>query len=223
MTGGAPATHHHPLFSRLWLLLAPRFDAHGGSDLREELLAGLHGRVVEIGAADGRNFPHYPAGVREVVAIEPERILRERAGVAAREAPVPITVVGGVAEALPLPDDSVDVVVSSLVLCSVDDQRAAVGEMRRVLRPGGRLRVLEHVAAARPSHHRLQRVMDATVWPRCGGGCHTARDTVGTITDGGFEPVRLRRFRLPAGRVPNPASPWVLGELAAPATTGAER
>ena len=109
------------------------------------MLAGLRGRVVEIGAGNGMNFAHYPATVDEVVAVEPEAYLRAKAEQAADRAAVRVSVRDGVADALPIPAAGFDAVVASLVLCSVADPGAAVAEMRRVLKPGGELRFMEHV------------------------------------------------------------------------------
>lgn len=208
------AGHAHPIFARLWLRwFGQGLDDRGLVEHRRELVAGLRGRVLEIGAGDGRNLAHFPATVDEVVAVEPEPHLRaalaERASALAGE----VRVVEGVAEALPFDDASFDAAVVSLVLCSVDDPAVALSEMRRVLRRDGELRILEHVVAARPGLRRIQRVLDATVWPRCGAGCHTGRDTVGAIREAGFTvpPATLRRFAFPESALPVPTAPHVLG------------
>lgn len=205
---GYPA---HPIFARCYALISPAMDRSGVVDHRRRLLAGLSGDVVEVGAGNGLNFAHYPAGVTRVVAIEPEPHLRELAQRAGRRAPTRIEVLDGVAERLPLPDAGVDAAVACLMLCSVPDQRAALREMHRVLRPGGQLRFLEHVQAEPGTLRRVQQLADATFWPILLGGCHTGRDTVAAITDAGFTVERLDRFRFPDGRVPHPASPHVLG------------
>ena len=104
-----------------------------------------------------------------------------------------------VAGALPLGDGEADAVVFTFVLCSVD-QPAALAEARRVLRPGGELRFLEHVQAHDPGPVRsLQRALDATIWPRLFGGCHTGRDTAGAIERAGFTVTWIERFRFPEG------------------------
>jgi SAM-dependent methyltransferase len=182
---------------------------------RDELLAGLSGRVLEIGAGNGMNFGHYPATVAEVVALEPEPYLRERAQAAAGAAPIPVTVRDGVAAPLPLEDDGFDAAVASLVLCTVPDPDAAVAELRRVLRPGGELRFFEHVRSTRPRKARLQQALDRTgVWPRLIGGCHPARDTMATLERAGFAIARARRVDV--GPVANPANPHVMGVALAP-------
>jgi ubiquinone/menaquinone biosynthesis C-methylase UbiE len=176
----------HPLFARLYPRLSQSMERNGVGDHRDRLLAGVRGRVIEVGAGNGLNFEHYPATVTEVLATEPEPHLRRLAAEAARSAPVPVRVVAGRAERLPAEDGSRDVAVLSLVLCSVRDQRLALAEVSRVLRPGGEIRFYEHVVSARPVVALLQRGLDATVWPRLVGGCHLARDTRRSIEEAGF-------------------------------------
>lgn len=208
-----PAAVRHPLFARVYARFAPHEDERGGAKNRRELLAGLSGRVVEVGAGVGSNFAHYPPAVTEVVAIEPEPYLQAKAGVAATAAPVPVRVVDGLADALPLEDASVDAGVASLVLCSVPDQETALTELRRVIKPGGELRFYEHVVSNRQSRRRFQTFMDATLWPRLAGGCHMTRDTRGAIERAGFIVQRSRRFQFPEGRF---GLPHVLGSARRP-------
>src|SRR4051794_5210796 len=137
----------HPIFARAYIKGAPGAEKRGVAEHRRENLAGLSGRVLELGAGNGLNFAWYPEAVSEVVAVEPEPTLREAAVAAAGQASVPVTVVGGVADALPFDDESFDAAVASLVLCSVPDQARALAELRRVVRPGGELRFYEHVQA----------------------------------------------------------------------------
>jgi SAM-dependent methyltransferase len=182
----ASSTVHHPLFARLWSLMS----RHEPAEIRrhrDELLAGLSGRVIEIGAGTGSNFGHYPATVEEVVAVEPEPYLRDRARAAAAEAQVRIDVVDGVADALPADDGSFDAAVACLVLCTVPDQARALAELRRVLRPGGELRFYEHIRSKRSAVALSQRAVDALFWPRAFGGCHTSRDTPAAIARAGFD------------------------------------
>jgi ubiquinone/menaquinone biosynthesis C-methylase UbiE len=209
----AKSAVNHPLFARAYARIAAHEDALGGAENRDELLAGLSGRVVEVGAGVGSNFEHYPATVTEVVAVEPEPYLRDKAEQAARAAKVPVRVVDGLADALPLEDESMDAGVASLVLCSVPDQAVALAELRRVIKPGGELRFYEHVISNRASRRRFQRFMDATVWPRMAGGCHMTRDTRGALEQAGFSVQRSRRFPFPPGRF---GLPHILGSARRP-------
>jgi SAM-dependent methyltransferase len=200
----------HPFFARIY----PRLDAAaaraGGGAHRDELLAGARGRVLELGAGHGANFAHYPEGVTEVVAIEPEPGLRARAVAAGAAAPVPVAVRAGLAEALDLDDASFDVAVASLVLCSVSDPLRALSELRRVLRPGGELRFYEHVRALSPGMVRFQKYTDV-FWPYLAAGCHVSRPTGALIARSGFTVRRERRFAVPETRLPQPASPHIIG------------
>ena len=211
----APTTtfHQHPVFARVYTRMAAGLEHRGAADIRSRLLAGLQGSVVEVGAGTGTNLAHYPAAVTRVLAVEPEahlRALAERAAASA-PAPVPVEVVDGVAERLPLANASVDAAVTSLVLCSVADQAVALREVARVLRPGGELRFWEHVRADGGALARTQRVLDRTVWPLIAGGCHLSRDTLRAIEDAGFTVAGVERFRFPETRPPNPSAPQVLG------------
>jgi len=207
----------HPVFARVYERLSVMMDRAGGAEHRRDLVAGLAGRVIEIGAGNGRTFAHYPPEVTEVVAVEPEPRLRAAARRAAAAAPVPVRVVDGVAEALPAGSGEFDAAVTALVLCTVDDQVAALTEVARVLRPGGQLRFFEHVAADTPGAlHRVQRLADATLWPRVFGGCRTGRDTVAAIAAAGFILGDLHRFRFPPTGPGSPASPHVRGTATRP-------
>jgi ubiquinone/menaquinone biosynthesis C-methylase UbiE len=209
----------HPIFARLWLWMTRKRPVEE-EEHRRQLLAGLAGRVIEVGAGNGLNFRHYPEGVTEVLAVEPEPTLRKAAVEAARSASVPVEVVEGVAAELPAEDGSCDGGVASLVLCSVADQERALAELRRVVRPGGELRFYEHVVSQKPGWARLMRFADATFWPRVGGGCHMARDTASAIAGAGFEIERIERFPFSPG-APVPAVPHILGVARRPAERGA--
>jgi ubiquinone/menaquinone biosynthesis C-methylase UbiE len=201
---------HHPLFARFYLRMASGRKARGEDEYRRQLLAGLSGRVIEVGAGNGLNFPCYPETVDEVLAVEPESLLREAATKNAREAPVRVEVIDGVSGRLPAQDESFDAGVASLVLCSVPDQARALAEFHRVIRPGGELRFYEHVVAERPIPARLQRLADATFWPRVGGGCHLSRDTRTAIERAGFAIESIERFPFTPG-APVPPLPHILG------------
>jgi SAM-dependent methyltransferase len=195
----------HPIFARLFDRLSGVME-RGVGEHREELLAGLSGRVVEIGAGNGMNFAHYPPTVDEVVALEPEAYLRAKAELAARRAAGHVTVRAGVADALPFDAAVFDAAVASLVLCSVADPAAALAELRRVLKPGGELRFMEHVRSERPGKARVQRFSDRSgLWPRVAGGCHCDRDTVTEITAAGFRIARVVSYDIgPSWILTNP-------------------
>ncbi|MFJ9854928.1 class I SAM-dependent methyltransferase [Streptomyces sp. NPDC101150] len=212
------ATVHHPVFARLYArCCGPAADQRLGlAALRDELLVGATGRVIEVGAGSGLNFAHYPGRVSEVVAIEPEATLRAAARTAAAQAEVPVDLVPGVAEALPVKSEAFDVAVASLVLCSVRDVRRALAELRRVLRPGAELRFLEHGRAQERGPAAVQWAVDRTVWPLLMGGCHTWRDPLGEIRAAGFEVVRVRRLKVPERGPTLPSSSMVLGTARRP-------
>jgi SAM-dependent methyltransferase len=202
-----PRAVRHPIFARCYARVGHLMDAEIG-DHRRRLLAGLTGRVLEVGAGNGLNFPHYPTTVGEVLAVEPEPYLRRLARAAARQAPVPVRVVGGTGEAMPAPDGAFDAVVASLVLCTVAEPGQALAETRRVLRPGGSLRFYEHVRAEDPRLARWQDRLERP-WGWLVGGCHPNRDTVAAIAAAGLRLVALDRFDLQA--MPALARPHVLG------------
>lgn len=204
----------HPIFARFFNRLSGLMEQEIGSQ-RDELLSELSGRVAEVGAGNGANFRHYPRTVEEVVAIEPEPFLRAKAEQAAREAPIPVRVVEGLAAALPLQSGSVDAVVSSLVLCTIPDGPGALAEMRRVLKPGGELRFLEHVRSDQPRKARIQRISDSSgIWPLLGGGCHCSRDTLAAIEAAGYAIDRVESVTVgPSWWITNP---HVLGMARAP-------
>jgi ubiquinone/menaquinone biosynthesis C-methylase UbiE len=198
----------HPLFARFAALIAAS-EGPVELDRRRETLAGLSGRVIEIGSGSGPNFRHYPDGVTELIAVEPEPHLRERAIEAARESGRPIQVIDAVADRLPFDDGSFDVAVAVLVLCSVPSQAAALGELHRVVRPGGELRFYEHVIGTSTRLATLQRAL-APGLSKVFGGCRADRDTTRAIEDAGFQIERNRRFLIRT--LPEvPAAPRILG------------
>jgi SAM-dependent methyltransferase len=200
-----------PRFARMYLRSAASAEQRGATDHRRRLLQGLSGTVVEIGAGHGLNFPLYPPNIAEVIAIEPEPTLRSQAETAAKGAPVPIRVLAGVADELPLEDASADAVVVSLVLCSVPDQAQAFAEIRRVLRPNGELRFYEHVIPnCQPKRLLLQIIDHSGLWPKIAGGCHPARDTTEAIMQAGFDIQEIERFGFSAQRF-EPLIPHILG------------
>ena len=203
---------HHPLFARCYARVSVSAETRlGMAAIRERLLSGLSGRVIEIGAGNGLNFDRYPASVAEVVAIEPERTLRQLAAEAAVRTEVPVDVVPGTAEALPVKSEAYDAAVLSLVLCSVRDVRRALAEVRRVLRPGGELRFFEHGRGGGPAMLFTQRALDRTVWPLLSGGCHLSREPVAELRAAGFELGPYRRMSVPENGLRLPSSSCVLG------------
>lgn len=179
-------------------------------EIRRELLAGLAGRVLEIGAGTGPNFHLYPDSVSELVAVEPEDYLRARAEEAAARSGRAIRVVDALADALPFGDDSFDAAVAAQVLCSVPSQVAALTELRRVLRPRGELRFYEHVMARQPRYARFQRLA-GRVTPHLAGGCHPDRDTGRAIEQAGFTIESCRRFMFRTSLLDLPVAPRILG------------
>jgi len=209
-------TVSNPFFARVWTVMS----AHETEQLtrsRRENLAGLSGRVLEVGAGTGTNFAHYPATVTEVLAVEPEAALFDHAHAAAETAPVPVSVRREPVEALAdSAEQPFDAVVCSLVLCTVDKPERVIRELFSLLKPGGEIRYMEHIAS-QGWRGRVQQVADATVWPRLFGGCHTHRDTEATLVAAGFEVAQSRRqWTLPRW-VPLPVSEFALGRAVRPA------
>jgi ubiquinone/menaquinone biosynthesis C-methylase UbiE len=187
----------------------------GAREHRRALLAALSGRVIEVGAGHGLNFAYYPSDVSEVVAIEPEPHLRELAQRAAERVTVRVNVIAGSAEDLPAGEGEFDAAVVSLVLCSVPDQDVALREIHRVLHGGAELRFYEHVIARQPRAARVQRVLDATIYPRLTGGCHCARDTGAAIERAGFQIEHEERIAFKPSPLA-PTIPHILGTARRP-------
>ena len=204
----------HPRFARMYERISEESDRRGTAEHRARALTGLKGRVIEVGAGNGRNFAHYPAAVTEVVAVEPEDRLRALAERAARYTPVPVRVGAGHADDLPVEDASFDAAVASLVLCSVPSLERALAELRRVLRPGGELRFFEHVRSANPLVGAFQDLI-TPLWSVGAAGCHLNRDTAAAIRGAGFAIEELDRFAYaPLAMVPKQAH--ILGRARAP-------
>jgi ubiquinone/menaquinone biosynthesis C-methylase UbiE len=187
-------------------------------DVRERLIRPLSGHVVEIGAGTGANLAHVGVGLERLTLLEPtpEMAAKLRHKLAAWDPQaeqrdhvrtrVEVEVIEAPAEALPVADSSADAVVSTLVLCSVSDVERSLAEIRRVLRPGGQLVLLEHVR----SEGRTARVQQAIepVWKVVARGCHLTRDTLAAVAGAGFDTTALDRWQLPGG---GPAAPAIAG------------
>jgi len=184
----------HPIFAALYDQKSASAERRWMGERRERLLAGARGAVLEIGGGTGANLAHY-RNVDRVTIAEPDLFMRNRIGPKLDEARVPVEVSAAGAEALPYPDGSFDTVVSTLVLCTVPDQEAALDEVRRVLRPGGRLLFIEHVRAAGSAARWQDRL--EPLWRRLLGGCHPNRDTVAAIEEAGFEIETFESFYPP--------------------------
>ncbi len=209
-------TTDNPFFARLWTFLS-NHETEEIQRLRTENLAGLTGRVLEVGAGTGSNFAYYPATVTEVVAVEPERRLAPQAQAAAEKVPIPVTVTAGTVENfLTGGAEPFDAVVCSLVLCSVEDPDDVLRQLHSLLHPGGELRFLEHVGSP-GLRGRLQAFADATVWPRLMGNCHTHRDTEASIVGAGFEVQVARREPAMPAWLPTPVAEYTIGRATKPA------
>jgi ubiquinone/menaquinone biosynthesis C-methylase UbiE len=181
-------------------------EAAGLQGHRESLLAQAHGRVLEIGAGTGRNLSFYPADA-ELTLVEPEAPMARRLEKRVADEGRAVELVRAPAEELPFPDDSFDVVVSTLVLCTVGDQARALAEARRVLKPGGRLLFIEHHRSDDPALARRQDRMNPL--NRIVARCDCNRTTIDAIRDAGFTIDELEHDELK--HVPSFVSPMSVG------------
>ena len=161
---------------------------------RHELVAELEGEVLEIGAGTGFNLPHYERASR-VVAVEPNASMAKQLRKRAAEAAVPVELRIGSAESLPFADGTFDTAVITFVLCSVDDPAAALRDVRRVLRPDGRLVILEHVRGEGRLAAWQTRL--TPLHRKVAGNCHLDRDTLAALAAAGFETDQVERVRIP--------------------------
>jgi ubiquinone/menaquinone biosynthesis C-methylase UbiE len=162
---------------------------------RRKALAHARGRVLEIGGGTGFNFPYYPAAVEELVVTEPAPGMLDRARRRVAETSLPVTTLQASAERLPFEDSSFDTVVSTLVLCSVDDVDRSLAEIHRVLRPGGQLIFVEHVRSDDPRIAKWQDRLERP-WMVVADGCHPNRATLDHIEAAPFEVVEVERSEL---------------------------
>jgi ubiquinone/menaquinone biosynthesis C-methylase UbiE len=166
---------------------------------RSRVVPAAEGRVLEIGIGSGLNLPFYSAKMEHVIGLEPSPKLLSMAQRAARSVMGPVEFVEGSAEAIPLEDGSIDTLVTTWTLCSIPDAPGSLGEMRRVLKPGGRLLFVEHGRSPDPSVRRWQDLL-TPVWKRIGGGCHLNR-AIGTLIEGaGFRFERIETGYMPGPR-----------------------
>ncbi|MFC4439062.1 MULTISPECIES: class I SAM-dependent methyltransferase [Natrialbaceae] len=165
----------HPLVAAVYDRVVPDRFLFGPH--RRYLTADLSGRVLDVGAGTGANFPYVADGSERIsyYAIEPDPHMREQAVEKAREAGCSVTLRDARAESLPYPDESFDVVVASLVFCTIADPDAALEEVARVLKPGGELRFLEHVRA--DGWRATGQDLLNPLWSRAAGGCQLTRET----------------------------------------------
>ena len=175
---------------------------------REALLAGVSGRVLEIGGGTGANLPFYGPAVEELVITEPEEPMARRLERKLSAYPLPARVVRAPAERLPFESGTFDFAVSTLVLCTVVDPARALAEIHRLLRPGGRLVFLEHVLSDQPALARWQHRLEG-LQVRVGHGCHPNRATLKAITDAGFAVPQVAHERL--HKAPPIVRPLIVG------------
>lgn len=207
-----------PVWSRVFAAAYDPFlwgaERGGMAAQRKDLLSLAHGRVIEIGAGTGLNVPHYGDAVSKVTLVEPDPLLHSRLRRRTARAALKAEIVQAGGEALPFESASFDVAVVTLVLCTVPDPKAALEEIARVLRPGGRLLFIEHVAAAPSSRlaawqHRLHRP-----WHAFACGCNTNRDTLRLIAD---SPLSVVEVTTASWRhMPAIVKPLIIGAATAP-------
>jgi ubiquinone/menaquinone biosynthesis C-methylase UbiE len=200
------------LFAAMYDRMSRSSEEAGVGEMRQRLLGDVSGDVLELGAGTGMNLSHYDASLASLVLTEPEpAMLRRLQPKVLEQAPL-AQVVQASAEDLPFEDGSFDAVVSTLVLCGVDDQARALGEVRRVLRPGGRLLFIEHVRSDDPKVARLQHRIN---WfNNFLVGCDCNRQTLTAIEQQGFTVSQVERAELP--KAPKFVKPAIVGVAAAP-------
>ena len=198
------------VFAAIYDPLSKRWEEEHGAEIKGRVLAHARGRVLEIGVGTGLSFPHYPE-IDELVAVEPSEPMLRRARERAAELGREVTFIAAPAERLPFEDTSFDTAVVMAVLCTVDDPARALQEVRRVLRPDGRLLFLEHVRSTDPRRARWQDRLERP-WGWIAGGCHPNRPTLATIEAAGFAVEELEQGELPGQ--PRLVRSYVLGAAA---------
>ena len=198
-------------FAATYDSMSRKTEEAGLRSLRRGLLAEASGSVLEVGAGTGANLAHYNGKVESLVFTEPEPAMIRRLQKKAREEAPLAKILRAPAEDLPFEDDTFDIVVSTLVLCGVDDQARALREIKRVLRPGGRLLFLEHV---RSDDQTLARFQDRMNWlNRLVVDCDCNRPTLATIEATSFAVARLEQTEMP--KAPKFVRPLIVGSAVA--------
>jgi ubiquinone/menaquinone biosynthesis C-methylase UbiE len=173
------------VFAAVYDGMMSKGERRGMAERRRELLARARGRTLEIGAGTGLNIPCYPDGVEELILAEPFEPMRRRLERKLEQGRTSASALDASAESIPLEEESLDTVVSTLVLCTVDFQDRALSEIARVLRPGGQLLYIEHVRSHSPRMARWQDRLE-TPWRHFAAGCRCNRDTLAAIAAAGF-------------------------------------
>ncbi|BBX46657.1 class I SAM-dependent methyltransferase [Mycobacterium cookii] len=200
-------TRRNPLFPYIYRLGMPIFDRLFYRRYRRTAMSHAVGRLLMVGLGPGTDLLFVPPAVVSVAAVEPEPAMRRMASALARRHGIDVDIVDGVGESIPFPDDSFDSVHIGLVLCSVDNVGATLAEIRRVLAPGGRLVVLEHVRGEGLMGWFQDLI--AQPWSWLASGCEPNRRTVDAITAAGFDVAGLHRIRRTL--VPPPCTPHLQG------------
>lgn len=192
----------HRWHAAIYNFVNRRLEAKVLSKFRPLIAGEASGRILEIGAGTGANFAYYPSA-SNVVAVEPDPFMLRRARKQADELGLEVEFRQALAEALPFDDRTFDTVVATLVFCTVTDPDRAFAEVKRVLKPDGTFRFIEHVRASDGLAVRAQNVL-TPLWRRIGAGCHLNRPTVESIEAAGFEITELHQQ-------PMPLTPLVIG------------
>ena len=202
----------HRIFAAAYNALFAGLEKAGLADKRRELLSEASGATLELGAGTGHNLEHYPAAVERLVLTEPDPHMAKRLRAQVEESGRPgVEVVDAGAESLPFSDDEFDTVIATLVFCTIPDPRAALAEVARVLKPGGRMLFMEHVRG----EERRARWQDRLnpVQNRLFGGCNLNRPTVDTLRESPLAIEDLRQDEMPS----------VAGPLVKPMIVGSAR
>jgi ubiquinone/menaquinone biosynthesis C-methylase UbiE len=199
-------THHNLLFPYVYRFGTLIFDWLFYRRYRRETMGNATGRLLMVGLGPGTDLMFLPPAVTSVAAMEPVPAFRRMASRVARRHDIAVDIVDGIGESIPFPDNSFNSVHVGLVLCSVDDVAATLSEIRRVLAPGGRLVVLEHVRGE-GAMGRFQDLI-ARPWSRLAAGCEPNRRTVDAIAAAGFDTAGLRSIRT---LMPPPGTPHLQG------------